>query len=108
MAGVAGLEPAHARIKTLCLTNLATPQSFKFIFLSMNALCRVKIISRSNRFHHAAKRERRMNVFYQCIKKATGPRSGNLLHFQKSAILRRAEASVKSGVILLILWFSLV
>ena len=28
MAGVAGLEPAHARIKTLCLTNLATPQNF--------------------------------------------------------------------------------
>ena len=38
MAGVAGLEPAHARIKTLCLTNLATPQSLKFIFLSMTAL----------------------------------------------------------------------
>ena len=38
MAGVAGLEPAHARIKTLCLTNLATPQSFKFIFLIMTAL----------------------------------------------------------------------
>ena len=30
MAGVAGLEPAHARIKTLCLTNLATPQSLRF------------------------------------------------------------------------------
>ena len=27
MAGVAGLEPAHARIKTLCLTDLATPQN---------------------------------------------------------------------------------
>ena len=26
MAGVEGLEPPHARIKTLCLTNLATPQ----------------------------------------------------------------------------------
>jgi hypothetical protein len=38
MAGVAGLEPAHARIKTLCLTNLATPQSLKFIFLSMAAV----------------------------------------------------------------------
>lgn len=25
MAGVAGLEPANARIKTLCLTGLATP-----------------------------------------------------------------------------------
>ena len=37
MAGVAGLEPAHARIKTLCLTDLATPQSLKFIFLSMTA-----------------------------------------------------------------------
>ncbi len=38
MAGVAGLEPAHARIKTLCLTNLATPQSLKFIFPDMTAL----------------------------------------------------------------------
>ena len=38
MAGVAGLEPAHARIKTLCLTDLATPQSLKFIFLSMTRL----------------------------------------------------------------------
>ncbi len=38
MAGVAGLEPAHARIKTLCLTDLATPQSLKFIFLSMTAV----------------------------------------------------------------------
>ena len=38
MAGVAGLEPAHARIKTLCLTNLATPQSFKFNFPIMTAL----------------------------------------------------------------------
>ena len=37
MAGVAGLEPAHARIKTLCLTNLATPQSLKFIFPSLTA-----------------------------------------------------------------------
>ena len=27
MAGVEGLEPPNARIKTLCLTNLATPQS---------------------------------------------------------------------------------
>ena len=38
MAGVAGLEPAHARIKTLCLTNLATPQSLKFILRRMTAL----------------------------------------------------------------------
>ena len=38
MAGVAGLEPAHARIKTLCLTNLATPQSLIFIFPDMTAL----------------------------------------------------------------------
>ena len=37
MAGVAGLEPAHARIKTLCLTNLATPQSLKFILRQMTA-----------------------------------------------------------------------
>ena len=26
MAGVAGLEPAHPWTKTMCLTNLATPQ----------------------------------------------------------------------------------
>ncbi len=38
MAGVAGLEPAHARIKTLCLTDLATPQSLKFIFPDTTAL----------------------------------------------------------------------
>ena len=38
MAGVGGLEPAHARIKTLCLTNLATPQSLKFILRQMTAL----------------------------------------------------------------------
>ena len=38
MAGVAGLEPAHARIKTLCLTNLATPQSLKLILRLLTAL----------------------------------------------------------------------
>jgi hypothetical protein len=38
MAGVAGLEPAHARIKTLCLTDLATPQSLKFISLGTTTL----------------------------------------------------------------------
>ena len=28
MAGVAGLEPTHARVKVWCLTDLATPQCY--------------------------------------------------------------------------------
>ena len=28
LAGVAGLEPTHARVKVWCLTDLATPQCF--------------------------------------------------------------------------------
>ena len=53
MAGVAGLEPAHARIKTLCLTDLATPQSLKFIFLSMTAVAGAAILPRPTLHHHA-------------------------------------------------------
>ena len=31
MAGVAGLEPTHARVKVWCLTDLATPQNILYI-----------------------------------------------------------------------------
>ena len=31
LAGVAGLEPTHARVKVWCLTDLATPQNILYI-----------------------------------------------------------------------------
>jgi hypothetical protein len=46
MAGVAGLEPAHARIKTLCLTDLATPQSLKFFSPDTTAISGALILTR--------------------------------------------------------------
>ena len=63
MAGVAGLEPAHARIKTLCLTNLATPQSLKFIVTSNDRPCGAAILTRPTVDHHACVSERGMNSF---------------------------------------------